>query len=307
MQQDEYLQVNNSNRKPDYKGSISPTPDCYLLHVQDGKIAEIGLNDYIDYARNFLLYPDFPQGFIKRAEELNAKYIGKPVQQFYDDFKKANGDIIITKRDSKFYSCKNCFKTYKQSLEMAKDSIGDKNKTFYMEYQITIKNDAPYPPFHQYFIKAKITGGEIVDTAYSNRKSLSPRDWNLETARKTTNMSKKIQEYFVGKNLNDLAELSSRDILDCPFIIDKTSYDRIKKLQKEDIDGLQRHAERKATQVADLLNGETDYLQGKQKDFSEMNFSDRTQYMRDHSENKKAIEGQNIALIKEMKSRNLVK
>ena len=98
MQQDEYLQVNNSNRKPDYKGSISPTPDCYLLHVQDGKIAEIGLNDYIDYARNFLLYPDFPQGFIKRAEELNAKYIGKPVQQFYDDFKKANGDIIITKR-----------------------------------------------------------------------------------------------------------------------------------------------------------------------------------------------------------------
>ena len=170
---------------------------------------------------------------------------------------------------------------------MAKDSIGDKNKTFYMEYQITIKNDAPYPPFHQYFIKAKITGGEIVDT--------------------TTNMSKKIQEYFVGKNLNDLAELSSRDILDCPFIIDKVSYDRIKKLQKEDIDGLQRHAERKATQVADLLNGETDYLQGKQKDFSEMNFSDRTQYMRDHSENKKAIEEQNIALIKEMKSRNLVK
>ena len=176
-----------------------------------------------------------------------------------------------------------------------------------MEYQITIKNDAPYPPFHQYFIKAKITGGEIVDTAYSDRKSLSPRDWNLETARKTTNMSKKIQEYFVGKNLNDLAELSSRDILDCPFIIDKASYDRIKKLQKEDIDGLQRHAERKATQVADLLNGETDYLQGKQKDFSEMNFSDRTQYMRDHSENKKAIEEQNIALIKEMKSRNLVK
>ena len=51
MQQDEYLQVNNSNRKPDYKGSISPTPDCYLLHVQDGKIAEIGLNDYIDFLR----------------------------------------------------------------------------------------------------------------------------------------------------------------------------------------------------------------------------------------------------------------